>query len=103
MAIKCTDAEDLTEYSLFSSPPSATAMGCTRPRHGRQPHRDSLSVQISVVCFDWWVGVGLVLGGGIGWATGDLSADPLKFVFFCIIGKLGGYDSSQEHPTVKKK
>ena len=82
MAIKCTDAEDLTEYSLFSSPPSATAMGCTWPRHGRQPHRDSLSVQIGVVCFDWWVGVGLVLGGILG---GRPIRRPLKF---CILNFL---------------
>ena len=26
-------------------------------QHARQPHRDSLSVQTSVACFDWWVGV----------------------------------------------
>ena len=49
--------------------------------HGtaHQPHRDSLSVQISVVCFDWWVGVGLVLGGILG---GRPIRRPLKICIF---------------------
>ena len=62
-------------------------MGCTRPWHGGQSHRDSPSVQIRVVCFDWWVGVGLVLGGILGGGTRPQTPQNL-YLFVDIIGKI---------------
>ena len=50
-----------------ASPSVGSPIGQGRPWGVQQPHRDSLSVQFSVVCFDWWVGFGV--GWDIGWAT----------------------------------